>query len=98
MWNEAGQRLMEFCQENALVIANTLFQQYKRTLYTWTSPDGQHWPAAGSGALHTTVQNTSPFEGGQDYLHYPYHNLASGQTIGKGHNPAHQQKIGLKIY
>ena len=40
--NEAGQRLIEFCQENALVIANTLFQQYKRRLYTWTSPDGQH--------------------------------------------------------
>ena len=40
--NEAGQRLMEFCQENALVIANTLFQQLKRRLYTWTSPDGQH--------------------------------------------------------
>ena len=40
--NEAGQRLMEFCQENALVIANTLFQQHKRKLYTWTSPDGQH--------------------------------------------------------
>ena len=40
--NEAGQRLIEFCQENALVIANTLFQQHKRTLYTWTSPDGQH--------------------------------------------------------
>ena len=39
--NEAGQRLMEFCQENALVIANTLFQQHKRRLYTWTSPDGQ---------------------------------------------------------
>ena len=37
---EAGQRLTEFCQENALVIANTLFQQYKRRLYTWTSPDG----------------------------------------------------------
>ena len=35
--NEAGQRLVEFCQENALVIANTLFQQYKRKLYTWTS-------------------------------------------------------------
>ena len=33
---------MEFCQENALVIANTLFQQHKRRLYTWTSPDGQH--------------------------------------------------------
>ena len=42
MWNEGGQRLIEFCQENALVIANTLFQQHKRRLYTWTSPDGQH--------------------------------------------------------
>ena len=40
--NEAEQRLVEFCQENALVIANTLFQQHKRRLYTWTSPDGQH--------------------------------------------------------
>ena len=40
--NEAGQTLIEFCQENALVIANTLFQQHKRRLYTWTSPDGQH--------------------------------------------------------
>ena len=36
--NEAGQRLIKFCQENALVIANTLFQQHKRRLYTWTSP------------------------------------------------------------
>ena len=40
--NEAGQRLIDFCQENALVIANTLFQQHKRRLYTWRSPDGQH--------------------------------------------------------
>ena len=40
--NEAGQRLTEFCQENTLVIANTLFQQHKRRLYTRTSPDGQH--------------------------------------------------------
>ena len=40
--NEAGQRVIEFCQENALVIANTLFQQHNRRLYTWTSPDGQH--------------------------------------------------------
>ena len=40
--NEAGKRLTEFCQENALVIANTLFQKHKRRLYTWTSPDGQH--------------------------------------------------------
>ena len=40
--NEAGQRLIEFCQENALVIANTLFQQQRRRLYTWTSSHGQH--------------------------------------------------------
>ena len=40
--NEAGQRLTEFCQENALVIANTLFRPHKRQLYTWTSPDGKH--------------------------------------------------------
>ena len=40
--DEAGQRQIEFSQENALVIANTLFQQHKRRLYTWTSPDGQH--------------------------------------------------------
>ena len=40
--NEASQRLIEFCQENALVVANTLFQQHKRRLYTWTSTDGQH--------------------------------------------------------
>ena len=40
--NEAGQRPIEFCQENALVIANTLFQQHKRRLYMWTSPDAQH--------------------------------------------------------
>ena len=40
--NEAGQRLTEYCQENALVIANSLFQQHKRSLYTRTSPDGQY--------------------------------------------------------
>ena len=40
--NEARQMLIEFCQENALVIANTLFQQHKIRLYTWTSPDGQY--------------------------------------------------------
>ena len=39
---EAGQRLTEFCQKNILVVANTLFQQHKRRLYTWTSPDGQY--------------------------------------------------------
>ena len=42
MWNEAGQRLIEFCQENAQVIANTLSQQHKTKLYTWTSPDDRH--------------------------------------------------------
>ena len=42
MRNEAGQRPIEICQEHALVIANTLFQQHKRRLYTWTSPDGQY--------------------------------------------------------
>ena len=41
IWNETGQRLIDFCQENALVTANTLFQQHKRRLYTWISPDGQ---------------------------------------------------------
>ena len=40
--NKAGQRLTEFCQEKALVIANTFFQQHRRRLYTWTSPDGQY--------------------------------------------------------
>ena len=40
--NQAGQIQIEYCQENALVISNTIFQQQKRRLYTWTSPDGQH--------------------------------------------------------
>ena len=40
--NEAGQRLIELYQENTLVTANTLFQQHKSRLYTWTSPEGQH--------------------------------------------------------
>ena len=43
MQNEAGQRLIAYCQKNVLVIANTLFQQHKRRLYTWISPDGQYW-------------------------------------------------------
>ena len=40
--HETGQRLIEFCQENELVISNTIFKQHMRRLYTWTSPDGQH--------------------------------------------------------
>ena len=57
--NEAGQRLTQFCQENALVIANTLFQQHKRRLYTWTPPDGQYqnqimfFAAKDGGALYS---------------------------------------------
>ena len=43
VWNEAGQRLIEFCQENTLVIENNLFQQHKRRLYIWISQDGEHW-------------------------------------------------------
>ena len=43
---EAGQRLIRVVQENTLVIANTLFQQHKRRLYTWTSPDGQQTPSS----------------------------------------------------
>ena len=42
VWNEARKRLIEFSQENSLVTANTPFQQHKRRLYIWTSPDGQH--------------------------------------------------------
>ena len=40
--NQAAQRLIEFCQENTMVIVSTLLQQHKRRLYTWISPDGQH--------------------------------------------------------
>ena len=42
VWNEAGQRLIKFYQENTLVTVNILFQQHKRRLYTWTSPDGPY--------------------------------------------------------
>ena len=64
--NEAGQRLIEFCQENALVIANTLFQQHKRRLYTWTSPDDQYGTrlitffAAKDGEALYSQQKTRP--------------------------------------
>ena len=40
--NGAGERLTDFCQESTVIVANTLFQQHKRRLYTWTSPDGQY--------------------------------------------------------
>ena len=67
MWNEARQRLIEFCQENALVIANTLFQQHKRRLYTWTSPDGQHWNQIDdilcSQRWRSAIQSTKPRPG-----------------------------------
>ena len=51
----------------------------------------------GQGTEYSSVCK-SPFEGSCHYLHYPYHSLASGQTAGREHSPAHQQKIGLKIY
>ena len=67
LWNEAGQRLIEFCQENALVIANTLFQQHKRRLYTWTSPDGQHQNQVDyilcSQSWRSSIQSTKPRPG-----------------------------------
>ena len=55
--NEAGQRLVEFCQANTLVIANTLFQQHKRRVYTWTSPDGQHQNQPKMEKLYTVSKN-----------------------------------------
>ena len=62
-----GQRLMEFCQENARVIANTLFQQHKRRLYTWASPDGQHRHQTDyilcSQRWRSSIQSTKPRPG-----------------------------------
>ena len=70
MWNEAGQRLLEFCQENALAIANTIFQQHKRRLYTWTSPDGQHWNQIDyvlcSKRWRSSIQSTKTRPGADD--------------------------------
>ena len=61
IWNEAGQRLIEFCQENAQVIANSLFQQHKRGLYPWTSADAQHRDQIdyilGSQRLRSAIQS-----------------------------------------
>ena len=71
--NEAGQRLTDSCQENALVITNTLFQQHKKRLYTWTSPDGQHWNqidyifAAEDGEVYIANKNKTLADGGSDY-------------------------------
>ena len=59
---------------------------------------GWEWPATGWGALRARNACTEPFEGGRHYLHYLHHSLVSGQTTGREHSPAHQQKIGLKIY
>ena len=60
--NEAGLRLIEFCQEKTVVIANTLFQQHKRRLYIWPSPDGQHQNQIGyilcSQRWRSSIQST----------------------------------------
>ena len=69
--NEAGQRLIEFCQENTLVIANTLFQQHKRRLYTWTSSDSQHRNQTDyifcSQRWRSSIQSTKTRPGGSDH-------------------------------
>ena len=52
----------------------------------------------GVGGSECSSTGMGSFEGGHHYLHYLHHSLASGQTIGREHNPVHQQKIGLKIY
>ena len=59
---------------------------------------GRLWLGAGLGALSVIVSARPPFEGGHHYLHYLHNTLASDQTTGREHRPAHQQKIGLKIY
>ena len=50
------------------------------------------------GGTECNSECMGPFEGGHHYLHYLHHSLVSGQTTGREHSPAHQQKIGLKIY
>ena len=72
--NEVEQRLTEFGQENALLKANTLFQQHKRRLYTWTLPDGQYWNQIDyilcSQRSRTSIQSTKTRPGtdcGSDY-------------------------------
>ena len=68
IWNEAGQRLIEFCQENAQVTANNVVQQHKRRHYTWTSADGQHRNQTDyilcSQRWRTSIQSTKTRPGG----------------------------------
>ena len=87
--NEAGQRLIEFCQENTLVIANTLFQQHKRRLYTWISPDDQHRNQIDhilcSQRWKSSIQSTKTRPGadcGSDHELLPNSDL-NGRTEGK---------------
>ena len=65
--NEADQRLTEFCQENALVTANTIFQQHKRRLYTWTSLDGQYWNLCSQRSSIQSAQTRLGEDCGSDY-------------------------------
>ena len=92
--NEVGQRLVEFCQENALVIANTLFQQHKRRLYTWTSPDGQYQNQIVyilcSQRWRSSIQSAKirlGVESGSDHERYTYLN-ADFQIIARRHKTA----------
>ena len=75
--NEAGKRIIEFCQENTQVIANILFQQHKRRLYTWTSQDGQHWNQIDyilcSQRWRSSIQSAKTIPGadyGSDHEHF----------------------------
>ena len=70
-------------------------------LFTWGQTLVEAWVAAGLlrvGGAECGGACMGPFEGGHHYLHYLHHSLASGQITGREHSPAHQQKIGLKIY
>ena len=94
MRNEAGQRLIEFCQENALVIANTLFQWHKRRLYTWTSPDDQHRNQTDyilcSQRWRSSIQSTKTRPGadcGSDHEHFIAKSRLKLKTVGKTPRP-----------
>ena len=78
-------------------------QSYKRLTQTYLwypsvsdGGMGQRWPGAGLGGTECNSAYMGPFEGGCHYLHYLHHSMASCQTTGREHSPAHQQKIGIK--
>ena len=92
MQSEAGQRLIEFCQENALVIAITLFQQHKRRFYTWTSPDGQHQNQI------DYILCSQNFRGGSDSKASVYNAEDLGSSPGLGRSPGEGSGTPLQYY